>query len=241
MPQKCPWCGSEEVDTKVEKEQVSAAYGPSIEVESTVNACRTCGEEGDFWNANEAALVKAKEDSTKASIPHMLDMLGEHQCSMAYIERSLALPARTLGHWKANGTTAGSVSLLRLVATFPWLLEIADHQFDASYVRGVLVREAGKAITTYLHDQNIHCAITRNNGRNRDEMNRLIDGLHDLSVAKDAAEAKLATAVEALKIIDATDDENSIAAQAMRSVANKALRALGIDPSLATTPMEKKK
>ena len=80
-----------------------------------------------------------------------------------------------------------------------------------------------------------------------DEMNRLIDGLHDLSVAKDDAEAKLATAVEALQKAARWADDNKIfyhhvggpgcASDVLHEIGKAALntlRALGIDPSKET-------
>ena len=81
----------------------------------------------------------------------------------------------------------------------------------------------------------------------RDEVNRLIDGLHDLSVAKDDAEAKLATAVEALQKAARWADDNKIfyhhvggpgcASDVLHEIGKAALntlRALGIDPSKET-------
>jgi hypothetical protein len=61
------------------------------------------------------------------------------------MERALGLPARTLARWKNEQTTspsAAGVALMRIIRTFPWILEVADVQFDKTKARKVLLQAA---------------------------------------------------------------------------------------------------
>lgn len=65
---------------------------------------------------------------------------------MAYIERALRLPQRTLARWKTGECSAPAIALLRLVRTYPWLLAVADDSFNVLSARQTLIVEAGKAL-----------------------------------------------------------------------------------------------
>lgn len=153
MPQACPWCGSDAVAAEEQVESFGVVYGPSITFLAVTNTCDACGESGDSGKVNDPKFALAKEQSVKASVPSMLDELGKHDCTMAYMERSLDLPTRTIARWKAGETSASAIALLRLVRTYPWLLQVADSGFDPVVARGILVREAGRALLTHLQDR----------------------------------------------------------------------------------------
>lgn len=71
----------------------------------------------------------------KTSVPRMLELLGAHGMSMAYIERALDLPVGTAVRWKAGECSAAALALLRIITTFPWVVEVAESGLDPSHVR----------------------------------------------------------------------------------------------------------
>ena len=165
MPKICPWCGSDDVVTEKLADAIAVPYGPSVQFFAITNTCNHCGEAGDFESVNDAAITRAKESSITASVSFMLDDLSKNNCTMAYMERSLGLPARTIARWKAEGSSAAPVALLRMVTTFPWLLEVADNKYDPHLARAILVREAGKALVTTLKEHRVGCVVAASSGR----------------------------------------------------------------------------
>src|SRR5438105_374791 len=140
MSQTCPACGSDAVTTEQQTEIFTVPYGPHVTYPIINNICGLCHSTGDFGRANEETLTRIKEQAIKASVPLMLEQLSDNGCTMAYIERSLDLPSRTIARWKAGETSAAAVAALRLITTFPWLLEVADYGFAPGTARAILVR-----------------------------------------------------------------------------------------------------
>lgn len=147
MTLTCPSCGSTDVNVTTSQRSVAAPLGPSVSFEVETDTCATCGEVGDFTKRNDELIRTAENKSAVTSIESMLGTLSHHGCSMAYMERSLSLPTRTLARWKAGeGISAAGVTLLRLVATYPWLLEVADARFAPRFAASKLVIESGKVL-----------------------------------------------------------------------------------------------
>jgi len=143
----CPACGSVEVTTATTQEVHSIPFGPNLTVQIATNTCQTCGEHGDFSGSNDQ-LVKAElTTAQKASVARMLDTVGAGGISMAYMERALRLPARTVARWKNGETSAAALALLRIVRTFPWVLHVADQAFDPAVAQQVLVEQAANVLS----------------------------------------------------------------------------------------------
>ena len=130
MKLTCPVCGSSDVETGTEKRTLTVPYGPSVTVSEVVHSCRACGTRADFTDANRgvvrAALAKAEAESAL----QMLSDLAEQGVTSAYLERALRLPPRTTNRWKDGELSAGALALLRMVRTYPWLLQVADADFS---------------------------------------------------------------------------------------------------------------
>lgn len=108
---------------------MAVPYAPATACEVEYAVCGSCGEEGDFAQANDAKLNLAVKEAAKASVAAMLDGLTSQGISMAYFERALQLPARTLTRWKSGDHSAASLALLRVIRTYPWILDVADEGF----------------------------------------------------------------------------------------------------------------
>lgn len=142
----CPACGSTDVEVTEHAQQHGVPFGPSVAATQVKNVCRSCGEAGDFEGVNDDRITLARTESTKESIPKMLAMLAGVGLSMAYIERALELPTRTVARWKAGDTSAAGVALLRLITMFPWLLTVAEHGFKRDYANATVVKEAARIL-----------------------------------------------------------------------------------------------
>lgn len=140
----CPVCASEKVSSSVEKRVINAPLGPPIQYAAVVDSCEDCGEVGDFDAVNDAQIEAAIHESEVASIRTMLDELAAHGVSNASLERALRLPQRTTARWKEGKLSAGATALLRMVRTFPWMLEVADADYKQEHAVFALMREAGR-------------------------------------------------------------------------------------------------
>lgn len=125
----CPCCGSKDVVTTEQDRSADVPFGPTIPYKSITDTCNGCHESGDFLKLNDQPITEAREASAKASIAIMLENLKTQGCSRPYIERALSLPMGTLTTWEQAGTSAAQLALLRMITTFPWLIEVADSRW----------------------------------------------------------------------------------------------------------------
>lgn len=105
---------------------------------------------GDFAQQNDARVAEALERAVRDSARAIIDQLAERGISMAYFERALQLPQRTLARWKEGGSAAAGIALLRLVRTYPWLLRVADHGFSEASAQGTLITQGAAAYAQAL-------------------------------------------------------------------------------------------
>jgi hypothetical protein len=153
-------CGSVEVDTTEDLRTIRIPHGSNVVVSKVVNTCRVCGESGDFAKSNDERIGLAVVEAVKTSVPRMLELLGKQGLSMAYIERALELPARTTARWKSGECSAAAVALLRTLATFPWVLEVAESGFDTKVANKAIVARAANILDELAHANHIQCQVS---------------------------------------------------------------------------------
>jgi hypothetical protein len=91
-------------------------------------------------------LKQAIETADQRSLGSILEWLGEVGISMAFVERALRLPTRTVARWKAGECSASGIALLRLVRRYPWLLEVAAAGFSEVAARKAVLAAAGAVV-----------------------------------------------------------------------------------------------
>jgi len=157
----CPACGSDSIETIKSKHTLPIVYSNPVVYDEVLEKCLVCGESGDFSGANDDLIDKALEVAKKQSVIDMLDALTTTGIKMSYMERALELPARTAARWKGGELSAATLALLRIIRTFPWILEVADARFDQSVAKYRVVEEASHIIHDVLkpHAKNTQVAI----------------------------------------------------------------------------------
>lgn len=146
MSISCPVCGSEKLNKNIRKISLPVKYGRDVQIDETVYTCQECQVEGDFASENDEIIERALNLAKSKSAGAMLDDLSTQGISMAYFERALNLPTRSLARWKKGEITAAGLALLKVVRTIPWVLEIADEDFDEIYVNKRIVQESNAII-----------------------------------------------------------------------------------------------
>lgn len=160
----CPMCGSSAVTETDELRAIAIPYGGQATYGTKVHHCSDCGESGDFTQQNDAIIQSAYREAKKKSVDPMLGYLGSIGVSMAYIERALELPVRTLARWKTEECSAAAIALLRIIRTYPWILQVADARFDERVAKVTLLKETagivGDMLGTVMSAHSMQCRIT---------------------------------------------------------------------------------
>lgn len=76
--------------------------------------------------------------------------------TMAMFERVFELPTRTLTRWKGGDFSASALALLRIVATYPWIIEVAEHKFERNYASFVVIKIAASELLEQRNNPTLH-------------------------------------------------------------------------------------
>ena len=133
----CECCGSENTVVRSSSRFFPIPFSDVLEYKNRVVHCNDCDEDVDL-DENQSVdsfLSDANPDYTaaiKKSIDTMLSDLQKRDISLSHIERSFDIPARTLSKWHndRNLPSAAALSFLRILRTFPWVLNVAEKNFD---------------------------------------------------------------------------------------------------------------
>lgn len=158
---KCPFCGSDDIKIKKTVQEEKLPLDQEFSYEKVTHVCNQCSESGEFSDENDKAYLEAREVAIKYSLESILSNFSEKGFSLVYIERALDLSHRTLSRWKSQGISASGLALMRMVHTFPWLLKVADKDYDRIYANKELVNQAMEVFSAFTNSQNIATNITR--------------------------------------------------------------------------------
>lgn len=144
----CSYCGKDNVSIEEHAIELSEPYGGSSTVKIKEKVCNHCGfiEDDD---SNDLVIKKELEVLKRISMVKVIDALNSMGHTTASMERALGLPARTIARWKneeSMSPSAAGIALMRIIRTFPWILAVADTQFDHVVARGLLLQNAAKEI-----------------------------------------------------------------------------------------------
>lgn len=160
----CPSCGSKELATDTSKKLYPIVYGKPAEWAEIVYHCLACGESGDFSDDNDSLAEKAIELAKKQSVNIMLDSLVERGLKMTYLERAFELPPKTIARWKVGGSSASSIALIRIIRTFPWIIDVADAHFDPLIAKKKLIAGAAQVLGEEIEINNGNVSLDVHHG-----------------------------------------------------------------------------
>ena len=140
----CSYCGKKSVTTRDYEVELSEPYSDIKKVTLKENICSYCGFSEDNEN-NDIIVNKELAELKRISMIKILESLNALGYTNAAMERILGLPPRTLARWKnvlSINPSAAAIALLRIIRTYPWILEIAEKHFDPNIVRVRLIENA---------------------------------------------------------------------------------------------------
>lgn len=147
---RCTYCGKDAVSIEEHEIELSEPYGGSSTVKITEKVCNNCGFSEDD-DSNDLVIQKELSVLKRTSMVNVLDALNSMGHTTASMERALGLPARTIARWKnerSMSPSAAAIALMRIIRTYPWLLAVADLQFDDVAARNILLQHAAKELVT---------------------------------------------------------------------------------------------
>jgi DNA-directed RNA polymerase subunit RPC12/RpoP len=128
---ECPACGSKNVEQEKKETTVCVPYGTEKKLSETSFKCLECKTTFEDDISLDEAIKTVLELSKKESVKNILNYFSENRMNFAGMERALELPQRTISRWKTEGAVdASALALLRMIRTFPWLIEVADSKYD---------------------------------------------------------------------------------------------------------------
>lgn len=150
----CSYCGRETISIKKYEIELSEPYSDTSTVTIQEKVCSHCGFIEEDKN-NDPVIQKELSALKRASMVTMLDTLNAMRHTNASMERALGLPARTLARWKnqqSMSPSASGIALMRIIRTYPWILDVADMQFDQDAARTSLLENAANELVKIRSD-----------------------------------------------------------------------------------------
>lgn len=148
----CELCGADDVKQKNILKEYCVPFGSKVSVSKIITECSVCGAEIDL--TEDAIIEDALVISAKESVKNILDYLKKAGYSLSYIERALELPQRTLSRWKSKTsvTSASAIALLRIIRTYPWIIDVSENHFDNAYSNFSLIKNGTECFSHYVNE-----------------------------------------------------------------------------------------
>lgn len=80
----------------------------------------------------------------------IIESLENQKIASSYLEYALQLPFGTVQRWKDGDVSSEEMILLKIIEVYPWIVVVADKQFDDKAANAAVVREASKIICSKL-------------------------------------------------------------------------------------------
>lgn len=139
----CPVCGQTGIEFVSRKGTDTLPFGEPFEYDEEISTCLNCKESGDFSGANDKKYLEARKMAEAKSIQTMIDVLvNKHGFSHSYLERALELPFGILNTWRNHSYPKNAVALLRILATYPWIVAVADESFSKIIAENEILLQA---------------------------------------------------------------------------------------------------
>jgi hypothetical protein len=134
----CPLCGSKKLRRHEERNFGEVILGEKFSFNEVYLKCSVCHEEFDFSCETDKNYRKAEKKAHKKFVEKTIKELNDNGIKMSFFERVFRLPIRTLSRWKSGDFSFASLALLRIVKTYPWIIEVAEHKFEESFAKNII-------------------------------------------------------------------------------------------------------
>lgn len=141
---RCPLCGGKTVEV-TEKSFFTAVDGNKVAVTNFYKECVQCHESTLDDDKSVKALKKAQLNYFKEGTADLIERVTSKYASASFVERSLRLPQRTLNRWKNDGGSTSAFLMLKIIDTFPFIVDVAKNNFSREEADKAILKEASLA------------------------------------------------------------------------------------------------
>ena len=144
---KCPLCDSKLSIKNVEKSSMLPS-GDKFSFNEKLYHCENCGFEQGKDSKNKS-YDASRKSAVQSVVKRLVESLQDKFKNLLFIERTLDLPRRTMSRWKHSGDgSTSSLLLLKLIDTYPFLVDVAENKFDPKFAQTAL-QNAAKKVDVY--------------------------------------------------------------------------------------------
>lgn len=145
----CPACSSKDMERHEIDSKDCVTLGSEFTYKEIYYLCNKCSDEFDIFNETEKNFLDAEEKAYKLFASYAIEDLASKGISMALFERIFELPTRTLTRWKEGNLSAGALSLLRILITYPWIIKVAEKKYASEFANYELMHAAANTFIRY--------------------------------------------------------------------------------------------
>ena len=136
----CPLCGSKELKRFEKQSSGKITLGEEFSFKEVYFKCSACHEAFDLFYETDKNYRKAEKKAQKKFVEKTITELSKNITSMSFFERVFELPIRTLSRWKSGDFSFTSLALLRIVKTYPEIIEVAEHKFKRDFAKDIIIK-----------------------------------------------------------------------------------------------------
>ncbi|HSW70051.1 MAG TPA: hypothetical protein VLI69_07890 [Gammaproteobacteria bacterium] len=147
----CPACASDDITRHEKVSSGKLTLGAEFTFNEIYYTCNLCHEEGDFTGESDKNYLHAQKDAQAQLVKDILDDMNKVGITMAMFERVFELPSRTLTRWKNGDFSSSTLALLRIIATYPWIIGVAENRFERNYASFVVIKVGVEELEKSVH------------------------------------------------------------------------------------------
>lgn len=147
----CPACASNDMVRNEKIKEEILTPGLEFTFNEIYYVCNSCHEEGDFTGETDKNYLQAQKAAQILFIKNIIENMNKAGITMAMLERVFELPSRTLTRWKNGDFSATTLALLRIIATYPWIIKVAENRFERNYANFILIKMGVEELGKSLH------------------------------------------------------------------------------------------
>ncbi|MEO6098317.1 MAG: hypothetical protein ABIW76_22645 [Fibrobacteria bacterium] len=148
----CKSCGEPGMRVVETTQHYTAPFGKPVPYQQSHTECDHC--EMEFDVSDPEAFPNAIREAEILSVEEILKFFKEHAIPLGRVERALELPHRQISNWKSKEAWSKSgLALLRILRSYPWIIDVADKHFQEKIVQGKLLEAASGALMSRSYVQ----------------------------------------------------------------------------------------
>lgn len=150
-PWVCPGCGFLGHGFEETAQVVSIPFVAPTTIVIYICTCPNCGTSGDFLNCNDDIIDDAYTVLEDQFVRETIDFFKQHGYSKPALDRILSLPQGTLDLCCQGDFPHEAVALFRVLRTYPWILKLAEENFEQGAAEQLLVTASIGVLKRYEH------------------------------------------------------------------------------------------